>query len=489
VSRLVVVSNRVALPGAQQSGGLATALHAALSQRGGVWFGWSGEARAKRSGALHETADGAVSYVTMDLSRKDHNEYYNSFSNRTLWPLLHFRPDLVDYSRETFEGYRRVNALFADALAKLVKAGDLVWVHDYHLFPLGALLRERGVKARIGFFLHTPLPSADLLSALPDHARVFSRLTAYDLLGFQTARDLDHYRDYVRMVAGGHLLDEQRLRAPDGREFRAGAFPISIDTDLIATQAVTAVRQPPVRRLQESLAGRVLAIGVDRLDYSKGLPERFAAYGRLFHNQKDARGRISFLQIAPPSRSEVPEYRHLRERLEQQAGHINGMFADPEWVPIRYVNRSYAHSTLTGFYRLAQVGVVTPFRDGMNLVAKEFVAAQNEADPGVLVLSCFAGAADEMDAALIVNPFDIDGVAEALHAASTMPREERRERWQTLMTRLREHNIGKWCSEFLRELQQTGKPPPAGERRSGERRQAERRGNRRDDNGGRAAAR
>ena len=457
--RLIVVSNRVALPGAQQSGGLATALHAALSQRGGLWFGWSGEARAKQSGGLHEQSEGAVTYLTMDLSRRDHNDYYNSFSNRTLWPLLHFRPDLVDYSRATFEGYRRVNALFADALAKIVQPEDVVWVHDYHLLPLGAMLRERGVRARIGFFLHTPVPSADLLSALPDHGRVFSRLTAYDLVGLQTERDLDHYRDYVRMVCGGELLDGTRLRAPDGREFRAGAFPISIDTGFIASQAATAVGQPAVRRLQESLAGRILAIGVDRLDYSKGLPERFAAYGRLFERQKDARGRLSFLQIAPPSRSEVPEYRDLRERLEQQAGHINGLYADPDWVPIRYVNRSYAHSTLTGFYRLAQVGVVTPFRDGMNLVAKEYVAAQDPEDPGVLVLSCFAGAADEMDAALIVNPFDIDGVAEALHSASTMPLEERRERWQSLMAHLREHDIDHWRNAFLDALQAT--PAPA----------------------------
>ena len=473
MGRLIVVSNRVAVPGTQQSGGLATALRAALSQRGGIWFGWSGEARAKVSGNLHEQTEGPVRYLTMDLSRRDHSLYYTSFSNRTLWPLLHFRPDLVDYSRETFEGYRRVNALFADTLASLVREDDLVWVHDYHLIPLGSLLRERGVRARMGFFLHTPVPSGDLLSALPDHDRVFTRLAAYDLVGLQTERDLGHFRDYVRLITRGRVLGDGRLVSAEGRRFRAGAFPISIDTETIARQAVSALAEPPVRRLRDSLAGRVLAIGVDRLDYSKGLPERFAAYGRLFHRQKDARGRISFLQIAPPSRSEVPEYRDLRERLEQQSGHINGLYADPEWVPIRYVNRSYAHSTLTGFYRLAQVGVVTPFRDGMNLVAKEYLASQDAEDPGVLVLSCFAGAADELSSALIVNPFDVDGVAEALHAASTMRLEERRERWQEAMWHLERNDINTWCHNFLEALQQTGEDPdapPAPERRTRTRR-------------------
>ena len=275
MSRLVVVSNRVAIPGETRAGGLAMALRAALGEHGGVWFGWSGKTVRGDSGGLNEQQDGDIRYLTIDLNRADLDDYYDGFSNRTLWPLLHFRLDLVDYDRATREGYRRVNALFADKLAPLLRDDDIVWVHDYHLIPLAALLRERGVTCRIGFFLHVPMPSADLLMAIPDHARLFSTLYAYDLLGFQTSRDNDRFRSYVRLYGGGRIIDDQVLEGPDGRRFRTGAFPISIDTPHIARQAKAAVGKPAMRTLHTSLERRMLAIGVDRLDYSKGLPERF----------------------------------------------------------------------------------------------------------------------------------------------------------------------------------------------------------------------
>ena len=453
MSRLVVVSNRVALPGENRAGGLATGLLAALSERGGLWFGWSGRSVNVDSGALHEAQDGPIRYLTMDLSKNDLDSYYNGFSNRALWPLLHFRLDLVDYDRRKREGYWKVNRLFADTLAPLLRDDDTVWIHDYHLIPLAALLRERGVACRIGFFLHVPVPSADLIQALPDHRSLFSALYSYDLLGFQTRRDVDRFQSYVRLFGGGTLIDSDWIKAPDGRRVRTSAFPIGIDTEHIARQARSAASNKPVRDLRQSLQHRKLAIGVDRLDYSKGLPERFHGFERYLQRYPQQKGDMTFLQIAPVSRGSVNEYRKLRGDLERLAGHINGGHAEADWTPLRYVNQNYAHSTLTGFYRQAAVGLVTPLRDGMNLVAKEYIAAQDPENPGMLVLSLLAGAADELKQALLVNPHDLDGVADAIATAANMPLAERIERWRAMMEHLRTHDIHRWRRDYLLALE------------------------------------
>lgn len=453
MSRLVVVSNRVALPGETRAGGLATGLLAALSERGGLWFGWSGRSVNVDSGALHEAQEGPIRYQTMDLSKSDLDNYYNGFSNRALWPLLHFRLDLVDYDRRKREGYWKVNRLFADTLAPLLRDDDTVWIHDYHLIPLAALLRERGVGCRIGFFLHVPVPSADLLQALPDHRSLFSALYSYDLLGFQTRRDVDRFQSYVRLFGGGQLIDSDWILTPEGRRVRTSAFPIGIDTEHIARQAGSAAGNKPVRDLRQSLQHRKLAIGVDRLDYSKGLPERFHGFERYLQRYPQQKGDMTFLQIAPVSRGSVNEYRKLRGDLERLAGHINGGHAEADWTPLRYVNQNYAHSTLTGFYRQAAVGLVTPLRDGMNLVAKEYIAAQDPENPGVLVLSLLAGAADELKQALLVNPHDLDGVADAIAMAANMPRSERIERWRAMMEHLRAHDIHRWRRDYLMALE------------------------------------
>jgi len=453
VSRLVVVSNRVALPGESRAGGLAVGLLAALKERGGLWFGWSGRAVSGPSGELHEHSDGAIRYATLDLSRADLDSYYNGFSNRALWPLLHFRLDLVDYDRSKREGYWRGNTLFADRLAPLLRDDDTVWIHDYHLIPLAALLRERGIGCRIGFFLHVPVPSADLVQALPEHRSLFSALYACDLLGFQTRRDVDRFRSWARLFGGGSAIDSGHIRSPDGRRVRIAAFPIGIDTEHIARQARVATGNSAVRALRHSLQERKLAIGVDRLDYSKGLPERFHGFERYLTRYPQQKGSMTFLQIAPVSRGSVAEYRSLRSELERLAGHINGGHAEADWTPLRYVNQNYAHSTLTGFYREAAVGLVTPLRDGMNLVAKEYVASQDPDDPGVLVLSLLAGAADELKQALLVNPHDLDGVADAIATAANMPRGERIERWQAMMQHLREHDINRWRRDYLQALE------------------------------------
>src|SRR5690606_1273852 len=435
-----------------RAGGLAVGLEAALGTRGGLWFGWSGKVVREDSGRLHEQEAGDGRYVTMDLNRADHDAYYNGFANRTLWPLLHSRLDLVDYARETRAGYRRVNLVFAEKLAPQLRDDDELWIHDYHLIPLAAMLRERGVRCRIGFFLHVPMPSADLVSALPEHGRLFGTFFAYDLVGFQTARDAGRFRTYARIFGGASVDANGTVKLPGGGTVAVGAFPIGIDARRIAQQSAAAVNKAAVRALRDSLSGRKLAIGVDRLDYSKGLPERFRAFGRFIERHPGERGKLTFLQIAPVSRGDVAEYQQLRDQLEGIAGHINGTHAAPDWTPLRYVNRNFPHPTLTGFYRLATVGLLTPLRDGMNLVAKEYVAAQDPDDPGVLVLSMLAGAAAELDAALLVNPYDLDGVADAIARAAAMPLAERRERWESMMRPITGYDIHTWCRTFLGRL-------------------------------------
>lgn len=451
MSRLVVVSNRVALPKEVRAGGLASAMQAALAERGGLWFGWSGRRVDDGERRLERSDAGRVDYALLDLTREEYARYYLGFANRTLWPLLHFRSSLFDYDREDFAGYRHVNRLFAERLAPLLRPGDRVWVHDYHLIPLGAELRALGVDARIGFFLHIPLPPRELLAALPHHEHVFSTLAAYDLVGVQTAPDLDALVEYFRAEHAADV-DGDALRLPDGRRFRAGAFPIGIDTERVARDAAHAVGGSATKRLVTSLEQRRLLIGVDRLDYSKGLPQRFEAFGRFLAAHPEWRAKASLLQIAPPSREDVPEYRELRSRLERIAGATNGRYAEPDWVPIRYVNRSFNQATLAGFQRVADVGLVTPLRDGMNLVAKEFVAAQPPEDPGVLVLSTLAGAARELAQAVLINPHDPDDIVEALETALAMPLAERRERWEAMIGHLRRNDITAWRNRFLDAL-------------------------------------
>ena len=441
------------MPKQTATGGLASAMRAALQEAGGLWFGWSGKIAAETAATVHHLYDGPVHYATIDLSRGDHDHFYDGFANRTLWPLLHYRPDLVDYSRGHLDGYLRVNGIFADRLAALVEPADVIWVNDYHLIPLASMLRERGVRNRIGFFLHTPLPAAGLLIALPRHRELLETLAAYDLVGVHTARDLRSLEEYFVHETGARLRRGHRLRLGH-RRFRAGVFPIGIDTRHVAEAAAKAGALDPIEDLRSSLEGRALIIGVDRLDYSKGLPQRFDAYARLLERVPAWHRRVSFLQIAPPSRGTVPEYRQIRRDLERKAGHINGMYAAPDWVPIRYVNKSFPHSVLSGYYRNAKVGLVTPMRDGMNLVAKEYVASQNPEDPGVLVLSRFAGAAQELGEALLVNPADTEEVADALETALAMPVEERRVRWRAMMDVLERQDITAWRRSFLAALRE-----------------------------------
>ena len=455
MNRLVVVSNRVAVtPDAKtRAGGLAVALQDALRKHGGVWFGWSGKVVPQTTAEPTITKDGAITYATVDLSRKNSAEYYNGFANRSLWPLFHYRLDLTAFSKQTYSGYLRVNTMFAEKLLPLLEADDLIWVHDYHLIPMGEELRKKGVTQPMGFFLHTPFPAMEIFTALPSHFALVRALCCYDVVGFQTENDLRAFLDYIVHEAGGSILGDHLIRA-FGRTVRVEVFPIGIDTEDFVESARQAADSESTKRLRKRVGKRLWLIGVDRLDYSKGLVERFHSFERLLETHPEYRGKVTLMQIAPPTRSEVPEYREIRRNLETEAGHINGRFADFDWTPIHYLNKSFKRQHLAGFFRVSRIGLVTPLRDGMNFVAKEYVAAQDARDPGVLVLSRFAGAARELDAALLVNPFDYDAVADAMARGIEMPLEERRERWASMMEKLRANTLSTWRDNFLKALRE-----------------------------------
>ena len=456
MSRLVVVSNRVAPTrpggGTGAEGGLAVAMQGALRDRGGVWFGWSGKTTPQASGPADIVEVGGVSYATVDLAQQDHDEYYTGFANSVLWPLFHNRIDLTDFTRRDRAGYERVNAMFATKLLPLIQSDDVVWVHDYHFIPLGESLRHAGCRQKIGFFLHIPWPPMQILLALPNHLGLVKQLCTYDMIGFQTQTDLRAFLDYIEQEVGGEVLSGGRIKA-FGRTPVVKAFPISIDTAEVAGLARRAGNSAQTSRLKDSLSNRQLIIGVDRLDYTKGLAERFEAYQHLLNYNPAFRGRVTFLQIAPPSRSDLTDYQRMRREVETFAGHINGTFAEFDWSPVRYLNRGFKRQTLMGFLRLSDVGLVTPLRDGMNLVAKEYVAAQESENPGVLVLSRFAGAARELDAALLVNPYDIEGVGDTLARALSMSLEERQERWRTMFERLSLYDLAYWRESYMQALE------------------------------------
>jgi trehalose 6-phosphate synthase len=460
VSRLVVVSNRVTqISGskAATAGGLAVGVLAALRETGGIWFGWSGETIETGTPIPQVVRTGKITYITIDLLQADFERYYGGFANRTLWPLFHYRLDLSSFDRDWYVGYRRVNQLFAEQLYPYLRDDDLIWVHDYHLIPLAEELRRLGVRSRIGFFLHVPFPSAEVYVALPWHDRLMASLSEYDLVGLQTSNDLRNFHDYLYREGIGYALSDGLVHAFD-RTLRAQDFPIGIDTDDFRhmTTSVEAVRAS--QRLSRSLLGRKLIIGVDRLDYTKGIPERLRAYEALLQNYPRQRGQVTFVQISAPSREEVPEYLEIRRQVEATSGRINGVFGEFDWMPLRYINRGFTRRTLAGFFRLSRIGLVTPLRDGMNLVAKEYIAAQSEKDPGVLVLSRFAGAADELDGAVIVNPYDIEAVAEAMHLGLIMSLDERQDRWRRLFAQIQERDIVYWRQSFAKALAQEPEP-------------------------------
>jgi trehalose 6-phosphate synthase len=465
--RLAVVSNRVSVPagdGAKRAGGLEVALRPALQRNGGVWVGWSGKIGARGEELrTRSVSHKNVDYVVTDLTKHDYQEYYNGFANRVLWPILHYRLDLAEFDRRDLTGYFRVNDHFATELEKVITDDDLIWVHDYHLIPVADALRRRGHSNRIGFFLHVPFPPPEVLTALPKHRQLIPLLMQYDVVGFQTAGDAGNFVRYLILECnqgrelrvleiGGH----QTALCLNGRQTRIGHFPVGIEPRVFQRLARRNMRSRLVQETVASLGGRPMVIGVDRLDYSKGLIQRLDAFDRFLENHPDWIGKVTYLQITPKNRSEIPEYAELEQALGAAAGRINGKYGEVSWTPIRYVNRVYGRSALAGLYRTARVGLVTPLRDGMNLVAKEYVAAQDPEDPGVLILSRFAGAAIEFRRALLVNPYDPESVASAIAQALAMPLEERRARHQALLAAIHEYDIDRWQHEFLATLRGDG---------------------------------
>jgi trehalose 6-phosphate synthase len=470
LARLVVVSNRVSIPSgdsAKRAGGLEVALRPPLERHGGVWFGWSGKTTPRADVEIHTVRHKNVTYVVTDLSKEDHQEYYNGFANRVLWPILHFRLDLAEFARRDLTGYMRVNDHFATELEKIIEPDDLVWVHDYHLIPIADALRRRGHTNRIGFFLHVPMPPPEVMTSLPNHEQLIPLLLQYDVVGFQTEGDSGNFIRYLiaeNQDLGGEMLlfessGHQLAFTLNGRQTRVGSFPVGIEPWGFQTLARRNVRSPLVKDLVTSLGGRTLVLGVDRLDYSKGLVQRLEAFEIFLARNPEWQGNVTYLQITPKNRSEIPEYVELAHAVGSIAGRINGKYGEVSWTPIRYINRVYSRSALAGLYRTARIGLVTPLRDGMNLVAKEYVAAQDPNDPGVLILSRFAGAAVDGKRALLVNPYDAESVAGAIAQALAMPLQERRERHAALLRGIFENNINKWQRDFIDTLITT--PVPA----------------------------
>ncbi|WP_311223099.1 MULTISPECIES: alpha,alpha-trehalose-phosphate synthase (UDP-forming) [unclassified Acidovorax] len=460
MSRLVVISNRLADPRKPAAGGLAVALGETLNQTGGLWFGWSGtvtEDGLPGEGTLHTRQAGNVTLATVDLCREDHDSYYYGYSNSVLWPVFHYRLDLADFNASYIAGYRRVNQMFARKLLPLLKDDDIIWVHDYHLIPLAAELRALGCRQKIGFFLHIPVPPPLIMAAIPQHEWLMRSFFAYDLVGLQSEADVAHFTRYLDKEAEAKTVGAQRLRA-FGATVQVASFPIGIDVDEFSRLAAAPESMDTFHAIRDEYSRRRLLLGIDRLDYSKGIPQRVRAFRELLSRYPENQHSATLIMIASPSRDTVNAYADLRTELEGLCGAINGDFGDLDWMPLRYIHRTVARKRVPGLCRAAAVGLVTPLRDGMNLVAKEYVAAQDPEDPGVLVLSRFAGAAEQMKEALLVNPYDTQGMADTIQTALQMPLKERQRRHQLLMERIRGHDVHWWRKTYLAALEESGEP-------------------------------
>lgn len=463
---LIIVSNRVAMGGLEEhaAGGVAGALRSALERYGGTWVGWSGQTAEESEPLVQTINEQAIRFVLIDLGRQDFDEYYAGFANRALWPLMHFRLGLTAFSPEDLAGYLRVNMAFAQAVRSVADAEDEIWVHDYHLMPLAAELRKLGCRQATGYFHHIPWPPPEVFASLPSARRLLTAMMDYDVVGFQTVADADHFGQCLRRELGAREVGTATLgkRTVGRRRFRLGdrvvtvvAVPIGIDADAFARMAGEAGTDPTVAEILDSLNGRDMILGIDRLDYSKGVAQRMEAYAAFLEREPERRGKVEYIQITPYSRSEIPEYESVNQEVAETTGRINGALGEASWTPIRYVNRGYPRDVLAGLCRAARVALVTPMRDGMNLVSKEFVAAQDQRDPGVLVLSRFAGAARQLSGALVVNPYDRTAVAKALESAFAMPLAERRKRWRGMRDNVRRHDVVWWTDRFMAELRGT----------------------------------
>ena len=465
-SRLIVVSNRLpfafkrgpegwsAVPG---SGGLVTALLPVLRDRGGTWIGWPGAwgAQADLDEALARAgAEAGYDLVGVPLAEDEVRQFYYGFSNEVIWPLFHDLTSLCNFEPGYWRMYCDVNRKYARIVAARAARGDFVWVHDYHLMNAGWELRALGCEARLGFFLHIPFPSPDVFLKLPWRKPVIDALLEYDLVGFQTARDRRNFAACVEALAPEVQIEGRGtlLTARTGaRTVRFGSFPISIDYNAFMRAAASHEVADKARELHALLPKRKLVLGIDRLDYTKGIALRLRAFQDLLQRYPDMRERVSLIQVVVPSREDVPQYQQMKTEIEQLVGRINGAFARPGgWVPVWYEFRSLSRTELLAYYRAADMALITPLKDGMNLVAKEYCACSIEEDC-VLILSEFAGAAEQLGrGALLVNPYDVEGVAQAILTAFRMPEAERLGRMRSMRRSIRRQDVFWWVDAFLR---------------------------------------
>lgn len=458
-SRLVVVSNRLPAltpPSSEEArreapvGGLVSALKGALERRGGLWVGWSGETRVGSLSTEPKISEvGKIELAAVDLPRSDFNLFYNFFANRTLWPVLHSFPGKTMIRHDAFRAYIRINRKYAEAVASRLRDDDVVWVHDFHLIPLGSELRRLGWKGKVGFFLHTPFPPEESFSVLPSSPELLEMMMDYDLMGLHTRRYANNLvHSLSSELDGTHIGDTLRTR---DKSLRIRVYPIGIDVEGFERLARQPGMSPEGEYMRDGAPDHKIILGVDRLDYTKGITHRLLTFERLLERHPRLHGKMSLIQISAPSRTRVPEYVEEREHVDQLVGRINGRYTEAGWVPVHYLYRSIPQDQLVCYYREANVCLVTPLRDGMNLVAKEFVASQDD-DPGVVVLSKFCGAAETMRDALIVNPHDISGTAETIFTALNMPQRERVLRRDALMEHVRTFTSHWWSDTFLEEL-------------------------------------
>jgi len=465
--RLIIVSNRLPVvltrqngqwQAVQGSGGLVTALAPVLKDRGGLWIGWAGAGDTDENElnrALAEaTRESGFTLKPVPLSSDDIDTYYSGFSNEIIWPQFHDLLDRCNFDSSYWPGYRTANRKFASVIQDNLGPNDYIWVHDYHLMNVAQDLHEMGVRNKIGFFLHIPFPSLDIFMRLPWRFQLLRALLHYDLIGFQTLRDRRNFRRCVQTLikevtvqGKGQVLT---LTLGD-HKVRVGAFPISIDFNEFADMA----HRPEVAKragqiAREPLPNVQIILGVDRLDYTKGIPERLKAFGKTLEKYPDLQTKVCLFQVVVPSRDQIPEYQMMKDEIERLVSEINGRFARVGWVPVHYFFRSLDREELVAYYRAADIVLITSLKDGMNLIAKEYCAANVE-NNGVVILSEFAGATAQMqNAALLVNPNDQEGVADAIYSAVIMPRSERLKRMKKLRTRIRRHDIYWWVNSFLK---------------------------------------
>ena len=406
--------------GSARAGGLEVAIRAALRSRGGLWFGWSGRVADNAPGPAKTVDQDNISYVTVDLRKDDYDEFYNGFANRVLWPILHYRLDLAEFTRRDLGGYFRVNEYFANHLEKLLKPDDVIWVHDYHLIRSPRRCATAATRTGSAFSSISRVRRRKSSPRCPITSSSCRRSATTTWSASRPRPTPPISRAISSMNAASSASSDDSF-AFDNRVVQVGVFPVGVETEAFSRLARRAIESGFVREVLESLSGRAMIIGVDRLDYSKGIPERMDAFERFLTNFPDWRGKVTYLQITPRSRSGIPEYADISRKVGEAVGRINGTFGEASWTPLRYINKAHSRTALAGLYRGARAALVTPLRDGMNLVAKEYIAAQDAADPGVLILSRFAGAARECGAALLVNPYDPEGVAIAINRALSMP--------------------------------------------------------------------